>query len=138
MRSFQSILTTLALFVVLLTAISAKGANQISPEEAYSATLTNRAILVDVREKDEVTETGIAELAVWLPTSTIETRGQAFNDALRTWPKEQKLIFYCRSGRRSEKSADLFSTFGYRTYNAGSIKDWMDAGLPVKAFTPAD
>jgi rhodanese-related sulfurtransferase len=138
MRSFEVFLKTLVLLAVLPTAITARGANQISPKDAYSATLTNRAILVDVREKDEVTETGIADLAVWLPTSTIETRGKAFNDALRSWPKEQKLIFYCRSGRRSEKSADLFSTFGYRTYNAGSIKDWIDAGLPVKAFTAAD
>jgi rhodanese-related sulfurtransferase len=138
MRLLEGFLKNVALLAVLLTAISAKCADQISPEDAYSATLSNRAILVDVREKDEVSETGIADLAVWLPTSTIETRGQAFNDALRTWPKEQKLIFYCRSGRRSEKSADLFSTFGYRTFNAGSIKDWIDAGLPVKAFTPAN
>ena len=138
MRLLEGFLKNVALLAGLLTAISANGANQISPEDAYSATLSKRAILVDVREKDEVTETGIADLAVWLPTSTIETRGQAFNDALRTWPKEQKLIFYCRSGRRSEKSADLFSTLGYRTFNAGSIKDWIDAGLPVKAFTPAN
>jgi len=138
MKLLEGFFKKVALLTVLLTAISAKSANQISPKDAYSAAMSNRAILVDVREKDEVTETGIADLAVWLPTSTIEARGQAFNDALRAWPKEQKLIFYCRSGRRSEKSADLFSTLGYRTYNAGSIKDWTDAGLPLKAFSPAD
>ncbi len=138
MRSFSSFLKIIAVLAALPVATAASGAHQISPKDAYSAAMNNRAILVDVREKDEITETGIADLAVWLPTSTIEARGQAFNDALRAWPKEQKLIFYCRSGRRSEKSADLFSTFGYRTYNAGSIKDWIDAGLPVKAFSPAD
>jgi rhodanese-related sulfurtransferase len=138
MRSFSSLLKIITVLAALPVATAASGAHQISPKDAYSAAMNNRAILVDVREKDEVTETGIADLAVWLPTSTIEARGQAFNDALRTWPKELKLIFYCRSGRRSEKSADLFSTFGYRTYNAGSIKDWTDAGLPVKAFSPAD
>lgn len=138
MKSFIHLLTLITIFAISSVSLPALAANKISPEDAYSATLTNRAILVDVREKEEILETGIADMAVWLPTSSIETRSQEFNDALKSWPKEQKLVFYCRSGRRSEKSADLFSTFGYRTYNAGSIKDWIDAGLPVKAFTPVN
>lgn len=138
MKSFIILLKLIAILAISPASLPALAASKISPEDAYSATLTNRAILVDVREKDEILETGIADMAVWLPTSSIETRSQAFNDALKSWPKEQKLVFYCRSGRRSEKSADLFSTFGYRTYNAGSIQDWIDAGLPVKAFTPVN
>jgi rhodanese-related sulfurtransferase len=77
MKLLEGFFKKVALLTVLLTAISAKSANQISPKDAYSAAMSNRAILVDVREKDEVTETGIADLAVWLPTSTIEARGQA-------------------------------------------------------------
>lgn len=138
MKAFMHVLKLIAILAVSPVSPPALAANKISPEDAYSATLTNRAILVDVREKEEVIETGIADMAVWLPTSSIETRGQAYNEALKSWPKEQKIIFYCRSGRRSEKSADLFSTLGYRTYNVGSIKDWVEAGLPVKAFTPAN
>jgi len=116
----------------------ALAATKISPDNAYSAALTNRAILVDVREKSEILETSMADLAVWLPTSAIESQGKAYHDALTSWPKEQKIIFYCRSGKRSEKAANLFSSFGYKTYNAGSHQDWINAGLPVKKFDAAE
>jgi rhodanese-related sulfurtransferase len=99
--------------------------------------MTNRAILVDVREGDEIKATGIAEFAVWLPTTSINGRGPSYQEAIQKWPKEQKLIFYCRSGRRSEIAADHFATLGYRTLNAGSFQAWKDAGLPVKEFDPS-
>ncbi len=113
---------------------SAFAAQAISPEDAYAATMTNRAILVDVREADELKSSGMAEFAVWLATTSINSRGSSYQDAVQHWPKEQKLIFYCRSGRRSEVAADHFATLGYRTFNAGSFQGWKDAGLPVKAF----
>lgn len=135
MKSLRRILPFSLALGILFSANAARSANKIAPQDAYAAALTNRGIIVDVREKSEIIETGIAELAIWLPTSSIETRGQAFEDAIKSWPKEQKLIFYCRSGRRSEKAADLFSKHGYRTFNAGSIQDWIDADLPVKPFS---
>lgn len=134
MKAMQRALNFSLALGILFSANDARSANKITPQEAYAAALTNRGIIVDVREKSEIMETGIADLAIWLPSSSIETRGQAFEDALKSWPKEQKLIFYCRSGRRSEKAADLFSKHGYRTFNAGSIQDWIDAELPVKPF----
>ena len=137
MIAINKFLKLIAILGILPISSPSKSAEHISSEDAYTAALTNRAILVDVREKAEIVETGIADLAVWLPTSSIETRGPAFNEAVKSWPKEQKLIFYCRSGRRSEKAADFFSTLGYRTYNAGSMTNWKDAGLPVKDFPAA-
>lgn len=120
--------------LTLQTPVSAIAAQAISPEDAYAAAMTNRAILVDVREADEIKSSGIAEFAVWLATTSINGRGPSYQEALQKWPKEQKLIFYCRSGRRSEIAADHFATLGYRTLNAGSFQEWKDAGLPVKAF----
>jgi len=121
--------------LTLTSTVEGLSATPISPQDAYAAATTNRAILIDVREEAELTETGIAEFAVWLPTSAIETRSIIYKEALQNWPKEQKLIFYCRSGRRSEKAADHFATQGYRTLNAGSFQAWKDAGLPIKSFT---
>lgn len=127
----------LLIMLTLWTPSHAFAAQAISPEDAYASTMTNRAILVDVRESDEIKSTGIAEFAVWLATTSINGRGPSYNDALQKWPKEQILIFYCRSGRRTESAADHFATLGYRTLNAGSFQAWKDAGLPVKAFDPS-
>jgi rhodanese-related sulfurtransferase len=138
MRTFTTKLNSALLLFLLGLPAMTLAANKISPDDAYSAALTNRAILVDVREKSEILETSMADLAVWLPTSSIEAQSKAYQDALTSWPKEQKIIFYCRSGKRSEKAANLFSSIGYKTYNAGSHKDWIDAGLPVKSLDPSD
>jgi rhodanese-related sulfurtransferase len=126
------------LFLILTsqTPVASFAAQTISPEDAYASTMTNRAILVDVREAEELTSSGIAEFAVWLATTSISARGPSYQHALQKWPKEQKLIFYCRSGRRSEIAADHFATLGYRTFNAGSFQAWKDAGLPIKPFDP--
>jgi len=106
----------------------------VSSEDAYASAVTNRAILVDVREKSEIIETGMAELAVWLPLSDIESRSNSYSEAIKNWPREQKVMFYCRSGRRSEIAAEHFAGQGFRSFNAGSFDDWKKAGLPVKPF----
>ncbi len=105
----------------------------ITPPEAAKLAEDNKAFIVDVREKDEILTDGMAKPAKWLSMEEIQTRGNRYEDAIRTWPKDTKLIFYCVSGRRAKIAADHFKELGYSTMNMGRFKDWQDAGLPVRA-----
>ncbi len=65
------------------------------------ALLEQGAVLVDVREQEEVDE-GMIEGAVHMPLSEFENFSE---DISKTHPT----VFYCRSGRRSLKAAELAS-----------------------------
>jgi|GEM_PF-1179284 len=105
----------------------------VTPAEAAKLVEDNKAFIVDVREQDEILTDGMAKPAKWLSMEEIQTRGNRYEDALRTWPKDTKLIFYCVSGRRAKIAADHFKELGYTTLNMGRFKDWQDAGLPTRA-----
>ena len=48
-------------------------------------------------------------------------------------PKDRPVIFYCRTGNRSQMAADAFSRAGYDAHNmAGGITAWNEAGLPLE------
>jgi rhodanese-related sulfurtransferase len=48
-------------------------------------------------------------------------------------PKDQPVVFYCRTGNRSGMAAQAFREAGYDAYNmAGGIQAWVDAGLPLE------
>jgi rhodanese-related sulfurtransferase len=48
-------------------------------------------------------------------------------------PKDRPVIFYCRTGNRSQMAAEAFSDAGYDAHNmAGGITAWAEAGLPLE------
>ncbi len=104
----------------------------ITPAEAAKMVEEGKAFIIDVREQDEVLETGLAEPAKWLTMEEIQTRGNRYEDAIRTWPKSKTLIFYCVSGRRAGIAGKHFHSLGYPVRNMGGFKSWQEAGLPVR------
>jgi rhodanese-related sulfurtransferase len=44
----------------------------------------------------------------------------------------------CRTGNRSQTASEILVGLGYKqVYNVdGGITAWLDAGLPVEAYTP--
>ncbi|MGE0171467.1 MAG: rhodanese-like domain-containing protein [Oligoflexales bacterium] len=73
--------------------------------EEMEELLDNGALLVDVRETDELIE-GVIQGSVHMPLSTFDT-------LVHTLPKNKPIVFYCRSGRRSLKSAEIAKNLGY-------------------------
>lgn len=132
LRTFTQVLFTSCLTFISVFAPSALAAESVTSQQAYNEVKSNTAILVDVREDSELRETGMAEPANWLATTVIDARGPAYQDAVHKWPKDKKIIFYCRSGRRSGLAADHFAGLGFKTLNAGTFTAWKDAGLPIK------
>jgi rhodanese-related sulfurtransferase len=107
-----------------------KGA-RILPKEAHDAVRSGRAVLVDVREADELADGGCAEGAHWLPTSEIEADSPAARDFVAKLPKEKVIIVYCGAGVRSGRFIERLEREGFQAANLGGFDDWAAAGLPV-------
>ena len=96
------------------------GYQQITQEEArrMMASLED-CILLDVRRQDEFDE-GHIPGALCLPNEEIGTQPPALLP-----DREQTILIYCRSGRRSKEAAQKLADLGYsRVYEFGGILDW--------------
>jgi phage shock protein E len=103
----------------------------IAPDAAAQQMKAGRAIVIDVRERSEI-DAGMAEGARWYPTSSIESDPDAFRKFIASLPEDRTLVFYCASGRRSGKAAEIANgDLGRKAANLGGFKDWKAAGLPV-------
>ena len=91
----------------------------------------NGALLVDVREKDEVAEiTYNVPNIINLPLSEFEER---FNEI----PQDKDLVVVCRSGARSLRVAGFLVNHGYTkvvNMEHGMIR-WATKGFPTKGHT---
>jgi rhodanese-related sulfurtransferase len=127
-RSLLSLLAALAAVVSLAAADVAK----LSPAEAAQLVQDGQAVLVDVREPAEWKESGVAQPAVLLEKSDFDGAKAAWAPFLAKTPKDKLVILYCRSGKRAGTVAEALAAQGYKVANAGGMKDWTDAGLPVR------
>ena len=75
--------------------------------------------IVDVREEDERVE-GYIENSILIPLDTVESQAE---NILKD--KNQTILVYCRSGRRSAMACDVLYSLGYTdVYDFGGIIDW--------------
>ncbi len=99
----------------------------ISPEEALKRQQSGAAVLIDVREPDELDAVAI-EGAVNVPVSSFDA--QAVLDAAG----DKEIIFFCKMGGRAANVWQYFtkSTGRAAVCMTGSITAWEAQGLPVK------
>lgn len=80
---------------------------------------TDDFVLIDVREDDEYSSGHIAG-ALPIPYGEIEERAET-----ELTDKEQTILVYCRSGRRSAIAAQTLTALGYTNVrDLGGIIDW--------------
>jgi rhodanese-related sulfurtransferase len=104
---------------------------KITPTAAAQRAKEGTAILVDVRERNEIAA-GMAEGAHWYPSSSIEDDPDAYKKFVESLPADRTLVFYCASGVRAGAAAEIArKELGRRTANFGGFKDWKASGLPV-------
>lgn len=93
---------------------------QITPQEAKSI-MDNESdyVILDVRTLDEY-NSGHIENAIVIPYDEIEIKAE---DILKN--KDQLILVYCRSGRRSKIAAESLVKLGYTNIKEfGGINDW--------------
>ena len=104
---------------------------KISARETKGLLVNDFAVLVDVREEDEVKD-GMAADAQWMPMSKIEADDPAWVAFQKKLPKDKKIVLYCAVGGRAGRVAKMLSEKGFKTANMGGFASWVAAGLPVK------
>ena len=92
---------------------------KITSDEAKNIMLTEKPIVVDVRSLEEYNEGHIPN-AISVPLETIENEAEA-----KLKNKDDLILVYCRSGRRSRDAALRLIEKGYtNVIDFGGIQDW--------------
>ncbi|MEX1002256.1 MAG: rhodanese-like domain-containing protein [Crocinitomicaceae bacterium] len=94
----------------------------------------NGALLVDVREMDEVNEIAYDVPHITnIPLSEFEQR---FNEI----PKDKEVVMVCKSGGRSLRAAGFLINHGYtKVVNMQhGINRWVQKGFPTKGGTSSE
>lgn len=114
------------------SAVHAASVPSVTPNEAATLVAEGKAVLVDVREPDEWKDTGVAAPATLLAKSDFDGAQADWKPFLEKH-RDQTVILYCRSGKRSGSVAKALAEKGYHVANAGGFEAWKSAGLPTRA-----
>jgi len=105
-----------------------EGIEHINPLDAFEILKKVEAVMIDVREEDEIALERIPlDNVLYHPMSRIMER-------LSTISKEQHIILICPGGIRSAKVANLFKIQGYPNVANldGGFATWKSMGLPFE------
>lgn len=115
--------------------------NEISGKELLKLIKhKGKYLLIDVRHRYEIELYGAIERARSIPLPELaEAFEMSSEDQEKnlgfSWKKEVPIIFYCRSGRRSETARQIAVEYGYNAVNyKGSILEWAQIDPRVRAY----
>lgn len=128
---------------------------QISPQNAFELLKNQKnSVLIDVRTIEELNFVGVVNASsfenrliflAWQTLPQMQQNQNFANDLLAKVNKDYEVLFLCRTGGRSNQSAQLASTLGFKkTYNIingfegdlnsqnhrGLINGWKASNLP--------
>jgi rhodanese-related sulfurtransferase len=107
---------------------------KISVDDARAMIANEGALLVDVRDANELAQSGKLEGALNISRGMVEFRADPelpYHNA--EFQKDRPVILYCASGGRSALSGKVLKDMGYeRVYNLGGFKDASEAGFATE------
>ena len=113
----------------------AKGqVENLTPQQVQEELKSGNATLIDIREADELQQTGKIDGSVHAPRGMLEFYA---DDNLpyhkSEFNKEKRLILHCASGGRSALATATLKQMGYTNvaHMDGGMKAWKEAGMPV-------
>ena len=125
MKKLKGLIIVLSILLSLFGLTACQGENnntyeQITAEQAKTIMDTERDyIIIDARTTEEFAE-GHIENAILIPEYEIKDRAQK-----EVSDKEQLILVYCRSGRRSKIASEELVKLGYTNVKEfGGIIDW--------------
>lgn len=102
--------------------------SEIDPATAHKLALNDEAVIIDVREQNEVSQVAI-DGAIHVPMSK-------FDPSLIPIETSKKIVFLCAHGIRSFQISQYLISQGVlnHAYNiSGGLAAWTQAGLPIKS-----
>jgi len=105
------------------------GVAHICPEDVMQELMSDNAVLIDVREPDEL---DVDKFAI---KNVINHPMSVILDRLIELPKDKNIIIACHVGERSVKVANLLNIqkFPFVANLDGGIRMWKLFGLPVES-----
>jgi len=115
----------LGVFLLIASPFAVAETDVISPKEAATMRVTNKAVIVDVREKDDWNEYQIHG-AIHIPLSQLKKRLPELEPY-----KNRPVITQCQAGMRSAQAQLLLKAAGFsKVYLMnGGIQAWHEQGL---------
>jgi rhodanese-related sulfurtransferase len=107
----------------------------LSPEQVAGELSRGDALLVDLRDGEELREHGRIPQAVHIPRGMLEFRADPTSPYHREELRpERRIILHCASGGRSALGAKTLQEMGYRNvaHLDGGLKAWQESGHPVE------
>jgi len=118
--------------LLLLGYLSKASAQYADGKEAYREMLAAKAVILDVREKNEVTQ-GMIKGAQWIALSDLNSHPEKTIRKLKALAQESKIYVYCRSGSRSAKFISQIKDQGLKGFNLGGYDSLQEQGLLSQA-----
>jgi rhodanese-related sulfurtransferase len=118
-----------------LVAEAKAGVENLDPDAVESELSSGNAVLVDLREAEELTADGRIPGSVHVPRGMLEFRADPTSQYHQEpFERSRRIILHCASGGRSALGAASLQAMGYRdvAHLDGGIKAWKDAGKPVE------
>jgi len=98
----------------------------IEPDLLSAWLRDGQTLLIDVREDFEHAEERI-------PGSTLHALSKFDADRIRTEAADRRVVFHCRSGKRSGEALAKYAAAGGSAFHlAGGIEAWKAAGLQIR------
>lgn len=121
----------LIIVLVLAKFVFASSLESIKPVDAKKMVDEKKALLIDVREADEI-KAGKAKDAIVLSKSLMDNNKVAWTAEVDKLPKDKTIVVYCASGRRAGIVGEELVKKGFKVLNMGGYEPWKSAGLPVE------
>ena len=106
----------------------------LQPGQVADQLQSGAAVLIDVREADELSEQGRIPGAVWVPRGTLEFRADPTNGRHHPGLEPTRpVIVYSTAGERSALAAATLLDMGYERVGHldGGINAWRRAEKPI-------
>lgn len=100
----------------------------VTPQEADALRRSGRAVIVDVREPDEIRRLAVSK---YIPAPSSVVRADCFPPPV----EGVRMLVMCQGGTRASQVARTLAAAGRSDISViqGGIKAWQSAGLPVVA-----
>lgn len=106
----------------------------LTPLQVQQELSNNNAVLIDIRESEELKQNGKIEGAIHAPRGMIEFYA---DPSLPYYKSEfdtgKRIILHCASGGRSALAVQTLKQMGYNNvaHLDGGLKAWKETGLPI-------
>ena len=106
---------------------------RISFEDANGILGDPNTIILDVREGQELRESGKIKGAIHVPRGLLEFVFRP-EDYVEN-PEKMKILFYCAAGARAALAAKTLMYIGYKdVFNLGGFKEWVENGGEIEVI----